>query len=44
MQQAAPPPKLPEAMRGITVGMHSISLGISLDEAYRDTPRIQERV
>ena len=44
MQQAAPPPKLPEPMRGITVGSQSVSLGISLDEAYRELPKREERV
>ena len=44
MQQAAPPPKPPEPMRGITVGPQSVSLGISLDEAYRELPKREERV
>jgi hypothetical protein len=45
MQQVAPPPRPAEPMRGIQVNAgQGISLGITLDEAYRSQPRIRERV
>ena len=46
MQQVAPPPKADEPMRGIAVRVpgKGISIGISLDEAYRTQPKQQERV
>jgi hypothetical protein len=45
MQQVAPPPKPAEPMRGVQVNIgQGINLGISLEEAYRDRPRIEERV
>lgn len=42
MQQVAPPPKPAEPMRGITVGAHSVSLGVSLDELYKEMPKREE--
>ena len=44
MQQEAPPPKPAEPLRGITVGAHSMSLGVSLDELYKEMPKREERV
>jgi phage terminase large subunit len=45
MQQVAPPPRPAEPMRGVQVNIgQGINLGISLEEAYRDRPRIEERV
>ena len=46
MQQVAPPSKAPEAMRGVGVSMpgQGFNLGISLEEAYKETPRREERV
>jgi hypothetical protein len=44
MQQAAPPPAPAEPMRGITVGPQSVSLGVSLDELWKQQSRRQERV
>lgn len=44
MQQAAPAPKPAEPMRGITVGAHSVNLGVSLDELYREQGQRVERV
>lgn len=39
-QQAAPPPPRPEQMRGITVGVPSVTL----DEMWQSTPRQKERI
>jgi len=46
MRQVAPPPKPAEPMRGVAVSIpgQGFNLGISLEEAYKDTPRRQERV
>jgi len=45
MQQVAPPPRPAEPMRGVQVNIgQGINLGISLEEAYRERPRREERV
>jgi len=46
MMQAQPKPQGAEMMRGITVGPQSLSMGVSLDELYRDAAarQIRERV
>jgi hypothetical protein len=46
MQQVAPPKKPDEPMRGIAVSIpgKGINLGITLEEAYKDMPRREERV
>lgn len=45
MQQVAPPPRPDEPMRGIAVNVgQGINLGITLEEAYKERPRREERV